>query len=44
MDHYLEVMEKPEGVREAPIPEGYWRLHPDILEHFATHPEGEPVG
>lgn len=44
MDHYLKVMEKPEGVKEAPIPEGYWKLHPDTLRIYPDHPEGEPIG
>ncbi|KUI53434.1 hypothetical protein VP1G_00904 [Cytospora mali] len=44
MDHYVQVMEKPEGVKEAPIPDGYWKLHPDASSHVPTHPEGEPVG
>lgn len=43
MDHYLKVMEKPE-VTEAPIPDGYCKLHPEVLEHFPIHPQGEPVG
>ncbi|ROW02987.1 hypothetical protein VMCG_05731 [Cytospora schulzeri] len=44
MDHYIEVMKKPKGVKEAPVPAEYWKLHPDELKHFPTHPQGEPVG
>ena len=44
MDRYVKVMKKPEGVKEAPIPEDYWKLHPDTSGEYPEHPKGEPVG
>lgn len=45
MEKYGEVMAmKPVGVNEAPIDEGYWKLHPDLLAKHPTHPPGQPIG
>lgn len=44
MDRYVKVMEKPEGVKEAPISDGYWKLYPETLRKYPKHPEGDPIG